>query len=36
MDHSGQIRRSQWKETWEMLKDNRIIQGAGLANYKIL
>lgn len=34
MDHSGQIRRAQWAETWEMLRDGRIIQGSGLANYQ--
>ena len=33
-DLSGQIRQQQWKETSKMLKDNRIISGAGLANYK--
>jgi len=33
-DLSGQIRQQQWKETLKMLKDNRIISGAGLANYK--
>ncbi|MFH1412999.1 MAG: O-antigen ligase family protein [bacterium] len=33
-DLSGQIRRQQWKETWTMLKDNRIIAGSGLSNYK--
>ncbi len=31
---SGQIRKLQWQETWEMLKDGRIITGAGLANYQ--
>ncbi len=34
MDLSGQIRRQQWAETWEMLKDGRIIQGSGLSNYQ--
>ena len=34
MDFSGQIRRAQWVETWEMLKDGRIIQGSGLASYQ--
>jgi len=31
---SLQIREQQWKETWEMLKDSRLISGAGLANYQ--
>lgn len=31
-DYSGQVRRSQWSETVEMLKD-RPLQGAGLAGY---
>lgn len=34
MDFSGQVRRAQWAETWQMLKDGRIIQGSGLSNYK--
>ncbi len=34
-DKSGQIRISQWKETWEMLKENKTwIFGAGLNNYQ--
>ncbi len=33
-DFSGQVRRLQWAETWNMLKDGRIFQGAGLANYQ--
>jgi O-antigen ligase len=33
-DFSGQVRRLQWEETWAMLKDGRIITGAGLANYQ--
>jgi O-antigen ligase len=33
-DLSGQIRKQQWKETIEMLTDNRIITGAGLNNYQ--
>ena len=33
-DLSGQIRLQQWKETWNMLKDGRLITGAGLANYQ--
>ncbi|MEK7202901.1 MAG: O-antigen ligase family protein [Patescibacteria group bacterium] len=31
---SGQIRQQQWRETWQMLKNGRIIFGAGLANYQ--
>ncbi|NTW23025.1 hypothetical protein HGA34_05845 [Candidatus Falkowbacteria bacterium] len=34
-DFSGQVRRSQWRETWTMLKtDNRWLWGAGLSNYQ--
>ncbi len=33
-DFSGQVRKIQWVETWTMLKDGRIITGAGLANYQ--
>ncbi|MBU0636874.1 O-antigen ligase family protein [Patescibacteria group bacterium] len=33
-DLSGQIRQQQWEETLKMLKDKRIISGAGLANYQ--
>lgn len=33
-DFSGQVRRAQWKETWKMLRDDRIITGAGLAQYQ--
>lgn len=33
-DLSGQIRQQQWKETWEMLKDGRLISGSGLSNYQ--
>ena len=33
-DLSGQIRKAQWVETWEMLKDGNIITGSGLTNYK--
>jgi O-antigen ligase len=33
-DFSGQVRKAQWAETWKMLKDNRFIAGAGLANYQ--
>jgi O-antigen ligase len=31
---SGQIRMIGWQETWRMLKDGRLITGAGLANFK--
>ncbi len=34
MDLSGQIRRQQWRETTTMLKDGRLLTGAGLANYQ--
>jgi O-antigen ligase len=33
-DHSGQIRQAQWSETWEMLKDGKIVSGAGLSGYQ--
>lgn len=33
-DQSGQIRLQQWKETWGMLTNNKMITGSGLANYK--
>jgi len=33
-DLSGNIRRQQWKETITMLKDGRLIRGAGLSNYQ--
>ncbi len=33
-DLSGQIRRQQWKETMEMLTNNRLLTGAGLNNYQ--
>ncbi len=32
-DWSGHVRRTQWTETWEMLKDRPLL-GAGLAGYK--
>ncbi len=35
MDLSGQIRRQQWHESWQMLKDGRLITGAGLANFQV-
>jgi O-antigen ligase len=31
---SGQIRMVGWEESWKMLKDGRLITGAGLANFK--
>jgi O-antigen ligase len=31
---SGQIRQAGWSDTWKMLKDGRLLTGAGLANYK--
>lgn len=34
MDLSGQIRRQQWSETMSMLKEGRIISGAGLSKYQ--
>jgi O-antigen ligase len=34
MDLSGQIRRQQWKETWQMLLAGHFFSGAGLSNYK--
>ena len=34
MDLSGQIRHQQWTETWQMLKDGRLITGAGLSGYQ--
>lgn len=33
-DFSGQVRRAQWKETWQMLYDGRLFTGAGLAQYQ--
>ena len=33
-DLSGEIRQQQWKETLTMLKNDRIISGAGLNNYQ--
>lgn len=33
-DFSGQIRKIQWSETWKMLKDNRLVGGAGLLGYQ--
>jgi len=33
-DLSGEIRKQQWRETWQMLTDDRIITGSGLANYQ--
>lgn len=34
MDLSGQIRRQQWKETMMMLRDGRLLSGAGLDGYQ--
>ena len=34
MDLSGQIRRQQWTETWQMLKNGHLITGAGLSGYQ--
>lgn len=34
MDLSGQIRRQQWSETISMLKEGKIISGAGLSKYQ--
>ncbi|PKM87753.1 hypothetical protein CVU83_02595 [Candidatus Falkowbacteria bacterium HGW-Falkowbacteria-2] len=34
MDLSGQIRRQQWKETFQMLEDGRLVSGAGLDKYQ--
>lgn len=34
MDLSGQIRKQQWKETWQMLENGRLITGAGLNGYQ--
>jgi len=31
---SGQIRQVGWSDTWRMLKDGRLITGAGLANFQ--
>ncbi|QQS60386.1 O-antigen ligase family protein [Candidatus Falkowbacteria bacterium] len=31
---SGQVRQAQWKETWQMLSDGRLLSGAGLASYQ--
>ena len=33
---SGQIRKAGWSDTWKMLKDGRLITGAGLANYQAI
>jgi O-antigen ligase len=34
MDLSGQIRRQQWTETWQMLNDGKLLTGAGLSGYQ--
>lgn len=31
---SGQVRRAQWHETWQMLRDGKLLLGAGLNNYQ--
>ena len=31
---SGQIRQAGWSDAWRMLKDGRLLTGAGLANYQ--
>ncbi|MBI4778976.1 O-antigen ligase family protein [Candidatus Falkowbacteria bacterium] len=31
---SGQIRKAGWSDTWKMLKNGRLLTGAGLANFK--
>jgi O-antigen ligase len=31
---SWQIRKLQWQETWNMIRDGRLLSGAGLANYQ--
>jgi len=31
---SGQIRKAGWTDSWKMLKDGRILTGAGLANFQ--
>ena len=33
-DVSGEIRRLQWHETWQMLSNGKLITGAGLLNYQ--
>jgi O-antigen ligase len=33
-DLSGEIRKQQWRETWKMLKNDRLVFGAGLAGYQ--
>lgn len=33
-DLSGEIRKQQWRETWQMMREGRIWQGTGLANYQ--
>lgn len=33
-DLSGEIRKQQWRETWEMLRDNKFFIGTGLNNYQ--
>ncbi len=33
-DFSGEVRKKQWRETWEMLTDNNLVLGSGLHNYQ--
>lgn len=33
-DLSGEIRKQQWRETWTMLSEGRLLLGAGLNNYQ--
>lgn len=33
-DLSGQIRLQMWSETWQMLNQNKLLQGAGLSGYQ--
>lgn len=33
-DFSGQIRQIGWSESWQMLRDGRLITGAGLSNFQ--
>lgn len=33
-DLSGEIRKQQWRESWDMLLDQRLLSGAGLNNYQ--
>lgn len=33
-DLSGEIRKQQWRETWQMLENGKMITGAGLSSYQ--